>query len=100
MSEQMKAQVDDTHLRHMVAIVNSMTPQERRFPDIIRGSRKKRIANGCGQQVQAINKVLKQHAQMQKMMKKMGRGGMTQMMKKMSRLQGQLPSGGSRKPPF
>ncbi len=103
--EQMKAQVGDDKTRHMIAIINSMTPQERRFPDIIRGSRKKRIAAGCGLQVQEVNRLLKQHAQMQKMMKKMGRGGMAQMMKKMSKLQGQLPPGmmpgsGGRKPPF
>lgn len=101
----MKAQVDDKHTRHMIALINSMTPQERRFPDIIRGSRKKRIAQGSGLEVQAINRLLKQHAQMQKMMKKLGGGGMGKMMKQLSRLQGQLPSGmmpgsGGRKPPF
>jgi signal recognition particle subunit SRP54 len=101
----MKAQVDDKHTRHMIALINSMTPQERRFPDIIRGSRKKRIAQGSGLDVQAINRLLKQHAQMQKMMKKLGGGGMGKMMKQLNRLQGQLPGGllsGSRgkKPPF
>ncbi len=101
----MKAQVDDKHTRHMIALINSMTPQERQFPDIIRGSRKKRIAQGSGLEVQAINRLLKQHAQMQKMMKKLGGGGMGKMMKQLNRLQGQLPAGmlpGSRgrKPPF
>jgi len=101
----MKAQVDDKHTRHMIALINSMTPQERRFPDIIRGSRKKRIAQGSGLEVQAINRLLKQHAQMQKMMKKLGGGGMGKMMKQLNRLQGQLPPGimpgsGGRKPPF
>lgn len=101
----MKAQVDDKHTRQMIALINSMTPQERRFPDIIRGSRKKRIAQGSGLEVQAINRLLKQHAQMQKMMKKLGGGGMGKMMKQLSRLQGQLPPGmmpgsGGRKPPF
>ncbi len=101
----MKAQVDDKSTRHMIALINSMTPQERQFPDIIRGSRKKRIAQGSGLQVQAINRLLKQHAQMQKMMKKMGGGGMGKMMKQLNRLQGQLPPGmmpgsGGRKPPF
>jgi signal recognition particle subunit SRP54 len=86
----------------MIAIVNSMTPHERRFPDVIRGSRKKRIAAGSGTQIQAVNRLLKQHTQMQKMMKKMGKGGMSQMMKKMGRLKGQLPPGGfpGGKPPF
>jgi signal recognition particle subunit SRP54 len=104
LSAPMKAQVDDKHTRHMIALINSMTPQERRFPDIIRGSRKKRIAQGSGLEVQAINRLLKQHAQMQKMMKKLGGGGMGKMMKQLSRLQGQLPpgmmGGGGRKPPF
>jgi len=105
MPQQMKAQVDDKNTRHMIAIINSMTPQERQFPDVIRGSRKRRIAQGSGLQIQAVNRLLKQHAQMQKMMKKMGRGGMSKMMKNLSRLQGQLPpgmgsGGGSRKPPF
>jgi signal recognition particle subunit SRP54 len=78
-----------------------MTPHERRFPDVIRGSRKKRIANGSGTEIQAVNRLLKQHAQMQRMMKKMGKGGMAGMMRKMSKLQGQLPPmGGRGKPRF
>ena len=69
------------------------------------GMGKKRIAQGSGLDVQAINRLLKQHAQMQKMMKKLGGGGMGKMMKQLNRLQGQLPgamlSGGrGRKPPF
>lgn len=105
LSAPMKAQVDDKHTRHMIALINSMTPQERRFPDIIRGSRKKRIAQGSGLEVQAINRLLKQHMQMQKMMKKLGGGGMGKMMKQLNRLQGQLPpgmlpGGSGRKPPF
>jgi signal recognition particle subunit SRP54 len=92
--DQVKAQVDDRQTRQMIAIINSMTPQERRFPDVIRGSRKKRIAVGSGTQIQAVNRLLKQHGQMQKMMKKMGKGGMARMMKKMGNLQGQLPPGG------
>jgi len=105
LSAPMKAQVDDKHTRHMIALINSMTPQERRFPDIIRGSRKKRIAQGSGLEIQAINRLLKQHTQMQKMMKKLGGGGMGKMLKQLNRLQGQLPSGmlpggGGRKPPF
>jgi signal recognition particle subunit SRP54 len=59
----------------------------------IRGSRKKRIALGSGTQIQAINRLLKQHSQMQRMMKKMGKGGMAKMMRKMGNLQGQLPGG-------
>ncbi len=91
--EQVKSQVDDRQTRQMIAIINSMTPQERRFPDVIRGSRKKRIAQGSGTQIQAVNRLLKQHGQMQKMMKKMGKGGMARMMRKMGQLQGQMPPG-------
>jgi signal recognition particle subunit SRP54 len=89
-----KAQVDERQTRQMIAIINSMTPHERRFPDVIRGSRKKRIANGSGTQIQAVNRLLKQHTQMQRMMKKMGKGGMAKMMRKMGKMQGQLPPGG------
>jgi signal recognition particle subunit SRP54 len=100
--EQVKSQVDDRQTRQMIAIINSMTPHERRFPDVIRGSRKKRIALGSGTQIQAVNRLLKQHGQMQRMMKKMGKGGMARMMRKMGKLQGQLPPGSfpGGKPPF
>jgi len=91
--EQVKSQVDDRQTRQMIAIINSMTPHERRFPEVIRGSRKKRIALGSGTQIQTVNRLLKQHGQMQKMMKKMGKGGMARMMRKMGKLQGQLPPG-------
>jgi signal recognition particle subunit SRP54 len=99
--QQLKSRVDDRDTRHMIAIINSMTPQERHFPDIIRGSRKRRIALGSGLQIQAVNRLLKQHAQMQKMMKKVGRGGIGKIMKNLNRLQNQLPPatgpGGSRR---
>jgi signal recognition particle subunit SRP54 len=100
--DQVKSQVDDRQTRQMIAIINSMTPHERRFPDVIRGSRKKRIAQGSGTQIQAVNRLLKQHAQMQKMMKKMGKGGMARMMRQMGKLKGQLPPGAfpGGKPPF
>jgi signal recognition particle subunit SRP54 len=100
--DQVKSQVDDGQTRQMIAIINSMTPHERRFPDVIRGSRKRRIANGSGTQIQTVNRLLKQHVQMQKMMKKMGKGGMARMMRKMGNLQGQLPGGKfpGGKPPF
>jgi len=91
--DQVKSQVDDGQTRQMIAIINSMTPHERRFPDVIRGSRKKRIANGSGTQIQTVNRLLKQHSQMQRMMKKMGGGGMAKMMRKMNSLKGQMPGG-------
>ena len=83
-------QVDDKKMLHLEAIISSMTPKERHFPDVIKGSRKKRIAAGCGLQVQDVNRLLKQFTQMQKMMKKMKGGGMAKMMRSMK---GQLPPG-------
>ncbi|MBT8097636.1 MAG: signal recognition particle protein [Woeseia sp.] len=76
-----KEGADDQQLRRQVAIINSMTPQERRFPKTINGSRKRRIAGGSGLQVQDVNRLLKQHQQMARMMKKMSRGGMKNMLR-------------------
>ena len=94
--------VADKELTKMEAIIYSMTPHERRFPDVINGSRKKRIAAGSGTQVPDINRVLKQHKQMQKMMKKMSsKGGMKNMMRGMKGMMGGgggFPGGGM--PPF
>lgn len=69
-----KEQVEGNPQKHLVAIINSMTPNERAHPAIIRASRKKRIAAGSGTSVQEVNRMLKQFTQMQKMMKKMGKG--------------------------
>jgi signal recognition particle subunit SRP54 len=92
MSEQVKGQMDDKTTVRMEAIINSMTPGERQRPDVIKGSRKRRIAAGSGTQIQDVNKLLKQFTQMQKMMKKMsGKGGMKKMMRSM---QGMMPPGG------
>jgi signal recognition particle subunit SRP54 len=86
-----KGQMGDKTFIQMEAIISSMTKQERARPEIIKGSRKKRIAAGSGTQVQEINKLLKQFTQMQKMMKKMkGKGGMQKMMRGMK---GMLPPG-------
>jgi len=73
----------DKAIRRQVAIINSMTPAERRLPKIINGSRKKRIAFGAGQQIQDVNRLLKQHLQMEKMMKRMSKGGMKNMLRGM-----------------
>jgi signal recognition particle subunit SRP54 len=76
--------VAEKQLSQTEAVINSMTPLERHFPDKINGSRKKRIAAGSGTDIQTINRVLKQHKQMQKVMKKMtGKGGMRKMMSAM-----------------
>ncbi|MCG6200560.1 signal recognition particle protein [Psychromonas antarctica] len=86
-----KNQVNDKTTERMEAIINSMTKKERIKPEIIKGSRKRRIAAGSGTQIQDINKLLKQFMQMQKMMKKMSaKGGMRKMM---SSMQGMLPPG-------
>ncbi len=86
-----KEQVNDKELVKMEAIINSMTPRERHFPDLIKGSRKKRIASGSGTQIQDINRLLKQFKQMQKMMKKYSKGGMRGMMRS---LKGRMPGQG------
>ena len=79
----MKQGVDDQQLKRQVAIINSMTPGERRFPKTINGSRRKRIAAGSGLMVQDVNRLLKQFTQMEKMMRKMARGGMKKMLRGM-----------------
>ncbi|VAW67234.1 Signal recognition particle protein Ffh [hydrothermal vent metagenome] len=86
----LKDKVNDKDIRRLIAIIQSMTPKERAFPDIIKGSRKKRIAAGAGVKVQEVNKLMKQQQQMKKMMKKMKGGGMAKMMKAM---QGKMPPG-------
>jgi len=91
--DQVRNRVNDRQTISMIAIINSMTPQERRFPDVIRGSRKKRIAAGSGTQIQDVNRMLKQFSQMQRMMKKFGKGGMKGMMRKLASLKGQMPPG-------
>ncbi len=93
--DQVKGQMDDRQLGRIDAIIGSMTAKERSFPNVINGSRRKRIAKGSGTQVQDVNRLLKQFAQMQKMMKKMGRkGGMQKMMRGLDALgQGGLPPG-------
>ena len=82
--DNVKNKLDDRELVRLDAIICSMTRQERRFPAIIKGSRKRRIAAGSGTQVQDVNKLLKQFAQMQKMMKRMKKkGGLGRMMQAM-----------------
>jgi signal recognition particle subunit SRP54 len=85
-----KNQVNDKEFKRLEAIINSMTTHERQRPDIIKGGRKKRIAMGSGTQVQDVNRLLKQFMQMQKMMKKMSKGGLSKMMRG---LKGKMPSG-------
>lgn len=86
--KEVRNQVNDRELVRMVAIINSMTAQERRHPDVIKGSRRRRIALGSGTEVQDVNRLLKQFTQMQKMMKRMSKGGMSKMLRG---LKGRMP---------
>lgn len=81
------AQLDDKVIRRTVGIVDSMTPQERTRPELIKASRKRRIATGAGVSVQEVNRLLNQFEQMQKVMKMMSKGGgMQKMMRSMKGL--------------
>ena len=107
MASQMQGQMDNRIFVQMEAIINSMTPAERANPDIMNGSRKKRVAAGSGTQVQDINRLIKQHKQMSKMMKKVTKkGGMSKLMRGMSSMKSQMPGGlggmlgGGKKFPF
>jgi signal recognition particle subunit SRP54 len=75
-------------IRRKEGIIHSMTPLERRKPDLIKATRKRRIASGAGVQVQEVNRMLKEFEQMQDMMKKMSGGGMMKMMKRMASMKG------------
>jgi signal recognition particle subunit SRP54 len=83
-------ELDERQLRRQIAIINSMTPRERRRPNLIDGSRKRRIAGGAGVQVQDVNRLLKQFLQMQKTMKRFSKGGLQKLLRGM----------GGRMPPF
>ncbi|WP_122036731.1 signal recognition particle protein [Aliivibrio sp. EL58] len=91
--DNVKDKVDDKMFNQMEAIINSMTMKERQRPELIKGSRKKRIAAGSGTQVQDVNRMLKQFTQMQKMMKKMQKGGMKGMMRNMQGMMGGMGGG-------
>ena len=91
-----KNQVNDKSTDKMIAIINSMTKKERKFPQLIKGSRKRRIAVGSGNEIQDVTRMLKQFTQMQKMMKKFSGKGMMKMMSKLSggKMPGGMPPGG------
>ena len=78
---EMKAQINDKMLARQIAVISSMTMQERRYPDLIKGNRKKRIAAGCGQELHDVNRMLKQFLMMQKMMKKFKAGNIANMVR-------------------
>lgn len=75
------AQVDERRLVRFEALISSMTPKERRHPEIINGSRRRRIARGAGSTVEEVNRLLRQYAEMKKLMKRMGRGDARQVLR-------------------
>ncbi|MBW8823616.1 MAG: signal recognition particle protein [Xanthomonadales bacterium] len=85
---QVKDQITGREIPRMMAIIKSMTPKERRNPDLLNGSRRARIARGAGLQPQDVNRLMKQYQQMEKMMGKLGRGGMKGMMRGLSGMMG------------
>nr|WP_087146188.1 signal recognition particle protein [Crenothrix polyspora] len=80
---EMKAKINDREISRQIGVICSMTEQERRFPDLIKAGRKQRIADGAGQQLQDVNRILKQYLMMQKMMKKIKGGNMANMLRGM-----------------
>lgn len=90
MQAQLARQNPEKDMKRAVAIINSMTARERRHPNLIRASHRRRIATGSGTQVQDVNRLLKQFEQTRDMMKKMSGGGMGKLMRS---LQGRLPPG-------
>lgn len=88
MAGQMNSEAGDKALRRIEGIINSMTPLERSKPELIKATRKRRIAAGAGVQVQEVNRLLNQFEEVQKMMKMFSKGGMTKMMRAM---QGRFP---------
>jgi signal recognition particle subunit SRP54 len=75
--------MEDKTIRRIEGIIDSMTPQERSKPEIIKASRKRRIAAGAGVTVQEVNRLLTQFEQTQKMMKMVAKGGLAKMMRNM-----------------
>ncbi|MFL2547455.1 MAG: signal recognition particle protein [Candidatus Rariloculaceae bacterium] len=88
-----QAGIDERQIRRQIGIIDSMTPAERRRPELINGSRKRRIANGAGLQIQDVNRLLKQHRQLAKTMKRVGKGGMERLLGGLQVPQGRPPPG-------
>jgi signal recognition particle subunit SRP54 len=85
-AQQAGGAVEDKSIRRIEGIINAMTPTERCKPELIKASRKRRIATGAGVQVQEVNRLLNQFEQTQKMMKQFSKGGMAKMMRSMKGL--------------
>jgi signal recognition particle subunit SRP54 len=88
--------LDERQLRRQIGIIDAMTPAERRRPDLIDGSRKRRIAAGAGLQVQEVSRLLKQHKHLAKTMKRVSKGGMSQLLGRASGLSKGRGPGGAR----
>ena len=89
-----QVEIDEKAFDKMEAIIRSMTPQERAKPDIINPSRKRRIAAGCGMQIEDVNRLLAQHRQMQKMFKQFNGKGGKKMRRRMMNVPGMGGPGG------
>ncbi|MEM9010499.1 MAG: signal recognition particle protein [Pseudomonadota bacterium] len=105
-----EAQIDDSILKRQIALIQSMTKEERRKPELMKASRKRRVAAGAGQDVTAVNQLLKMHRQMADTMKRMGKMGKKGLMRSLGGLfgggmpgpggpAGDLPAGGPALPP-
>jgi signal recognition particle subunit SRP54 len=92
--EHVTSKVNDKEVPRMIAIIGSMTKKERRHPDLLNGSRRARIARGAGQQPADVNKLLKQYQQMEKMMAKLGGGGLKGLMRQMGSAMKGMGGGG------
>jgi len=90
LQEQVQKAQPEREIKRAIAIINSMTPQERRFPDLIKATRKRRIAAGAGMEVQDVNRLMRQFDQTRDMMKKLQGGGMAKLMRSLA---GRLPPG-------
>ncbi len=98
MQKQMdEAGVDDSIVRRQIALIQSMTKEERKKPDLLQASRKRRIAAGAGLEVQDLNRLIKMHRQMADAMKKLGKGGMKGLMRgglgQLFGMGGKMPAG-------
>ena len=97
--ENMKAHAGDDAVKRMIAIIGSMTKKERRHPDLLNGSRRARIARGSGTQPADVNRLLKQYQQTEKMMSKLGSGGLKGVMRQMKGAMRMMGGGGGMPPP-
>src|SRR5699024_9871458 len=93
-SEQVKGKVDDNIFRRKIAIINSMTKEERRDYKLLRGPRRMRIAKGAGVNIQDVHRLIKEYEQMQRMMKQLKSGGIGKLMRS---VKGLMPGKGGRR---